>query len=141
MAGSIYEKYALVDTSAVVALFDPKDKFHVVARTFLRNTDLTLFALNVTSHESFTRGRYDHGLARGREHFDFLRSSVLFQIRFTEDDEKEAYRMLSKYTDQLLSFHDALCGAAMLRAGIYKIFGFDKDFFTFGFELVPGDYA
>lgn len=141
MTGSIYEQCALVDTSAVVALYDPQDQFHAVAQAFLKNPDLKLFALNVTAHEAFTRGRYGHGLDRGLEHFDFLRSSVLSQIRFTEDDEKEAYKMLTKYTDQRLSFHDAHCGATMLRAGIYKIFTFDKDFFTFGFELVPGDYA
>ena len=92
------------------------------------------------AHEGFTRGRYGHGLDRGLAHFDFLRSSQLDCICFTESDEVAAYSMLVQYADQRLSFHDALCGAVMLRQGIYKVFAFDKDFFTFGFELLPGIY-
>lgn len=141
VAGTIYEHIAFVDTSAVVALHDPKHRFHVEARAFLKNTELGLVALNVTAHEAFTRGRYDHGLARGREHFDFLRSSMSKRVGFTDSDEEVAYSMLVRYADQRLSFHDALCGAVMLREGIYKVFAFDKDFFTFGFQLVPGVYA
>lgn len=141
VAGVVYEHIALVDTSAVLALNDPKDRFHAAASEFLHNTSLTLVTLNVTAHEAYTRGRYDHGLTRGRAHYEFLRSSHLGRIYFTEFDEADAYQMLLKYTDQRLSFHDALCGAVMLREGIYKVFAFDSDFFTFGFELVPGDYA
>ena len=140
MTGSVYESIALVDTSAVVALHDPTDRFHDEARTFLDTTDLSLVALNVTAHEAFTRGRYDHGLARGRAHFDFLCSSFLRRVSFSCNDEHTAYRLLARYADQPLSFHDALCGAVMLREGIYKVFSFDKDFFTFGFQLLPGTY-
>ena len=140
VAGTIYEHIALVDTSAVIALHDPNDRFHASARAFLENTHLRLVALNVTAHEGFTRGRYGHGLDRGLAHFDFLRSSRLDCICFTKSDEVAAYSMLVQYADQRLSFHDALCGAVMLRQGIYKVFAFDKDFFTFGFELLPGIY-
>jgi predicted nucleic acid-binding protein len=36
------------------------------------------------------------------------------------------------------SFHDALCAVTMHRAGIYKVFSFDSDFWTLGFEVMPG---
>lgn len=140
-AGVVYEHIALVDTSAVIALHDPTDKFHAVAQQFLQTTELALVTLNVTAHEAYTRGRYDNGLDRACAHFDFLRSSDLSRLCFTRFDEDKAYDMLVRYTDQQLSFHDALCGAVMLRKGIYKVFAFDRDFFTFGFELLPGAYA
>ena len=140
-AGVVYEHIALVDTSAVIALHDPTDRFHAVAQEFLQTTELALVSLNVTAHEAYTRGRYDTGLDRACAHFDFMRSSLFARLCFTKYDEDKAYEMLMKYADQQLSFHDALCGAVMLREGIYKVFAFDRDFFSFGFELLPGVYA
>jgi len=35
-------------------------------------------------------------------------------------------------------FHDALCASVMKREGIYRVFTFDKHFWSFGFEVLPG---
>jgi predicted nucleic acid-binding protein len=45
---------------------------------------------------------------------------------------------LEKYSDQKISFHDALCAAVMLRIGAYRAFAFDKHFWIMGFEMLPG---
>ncbi len=59
-------------------------------------------------------------------------------IDFTGSDEETAVALAQKYTDKSLSFHDSLCAAVMKRLGMFRVFSFDADFWTFGFELTPG---
>lgn len=139
MTAVVYEGFALIDSSAVIALFEPTDQFHQDAIAFFQqNLGLTWFTVNTTAHETFTRIRYQKALQVALERFDFLRTSDFKVIEFDEEDEKQARRLLEKYHDQVLSFHDALCAVVMLRHGIYKIFSFDSDFWVLGFEVMPG---
>lgn len=138
MVGVVYDQLALIDTSAVIALFDPKDQFHQEARVFFATADLMWFTLNATAHETFTRVRYSKGLATALGGFDFLRSGQFRLLPFDNKDEQEARHLLEKYSDQTFSFHDALCAVIMLRARIYKVFSFDSDFWALGFEVMPG---
>ena len=139
MVGVAYEHMVLVDTSAVVALHDPAAKHHDVALEFYNaSQDTRWFAVNVTAHEAFTRGRYDSGLGRALQHFYFLRAQPVRPLPFTEADEARAIALLKKYGEHRLSFHDALCAAIMKRESIYRVFSFDKDFWIMGFEMVPG---
>ena len=139
-SGVLYEHIALVDSSAVIALLNENDRFHQEATDFLDEAAETLAwsALDVTAHESFTRVRYQRHLWAALEHYDFLRFPDYEVLRFTPEDEDEARALLAKYDDQLLSYHDALCAAVMLRIGIFKIFTFDRDFWTLGFQVLPG---
>lgn len=59
-------------------------------------------------------------------------------LRFEASDESEALRILDRYVEHSLSFHDALCAATMKRVGIYRIFTFDSDFTILGFETLGG---
>lgn len=139
MPGIVYDQFALIDTSAVIALFNPRDQFHEEARALFNTThDLVWFTLNATAHETFTRVRYSEYLASALNRFDFLRSERFHLLAFNKEDELKARELLEKYNDQMFSFHDALCAVIMLRAGIYKIFSFDSDFWTLGFEVIPG---
>ena len=137
----LYDGLVLIDTSAVVALLDDSDQFHEDATLFFENPpNVRWISLNVTAHETFTRLRYNHSIARGIQGYDFLRSDSVRVLHFEEDDDLQAKQLLEKYNDQVLSYHGALCAAVMISTGIYKVFGFDKDFFVFGFELLPGPY-
>lgn len=128
-----------MDTSAVLELRREGSPFHVDAKRFFEEaSDLTWCVLNATSHETFTRQRYDVGLDPGLETYHFMRGEQFRQLSFDQSDEQRAVQLLAKYTDQRLSFHDALCAAVMLRNGIYQIFTFDSDFWCFGFQVVPG---
>ena len=138
MTGIVYNQLALIDTSAVIALSDSTDQFHRDADSFFCTTDFVWVTLDVTAHETFTRVRYDAALPMALGRFDFLRSEKFRQLTFERKDERQARRLLQKYTDQTLSFHDALCAATMMREGIYRIFTFDSDFWIFGFEVMPG---
>lgn len=138
MPGSVYDQVALIDTSAVIALFDPKDQFHQEAKAFFNTANLVWFTLNTTAHETFTRVCYDKGLTSALERYDFLRSDRFRLLAFDDADEQRARNLLGKYRDQSFSFHDALCAVVMPRAGIFKVFSFDHDFWTLGFEVLPG---
>lgn len=137
MIRTAYESTVLVDSSAVIALFDPADQFHDVARSFFEEDGrLQWVALNATGHETFTRTRYAHGFLAAAERYAFLRQLPV--LDFLEEDESSALTILGKYSEHVISFHDALCAAVMLRRGIYKVFTFDKDFWILGFEVMPG---
>ena len=138
-----YEKAALIDSSAVIALHDTDDQFHADAlRFYIERSDLVWCTLDVTAHELFTRVRYRSSAIAALEHFDFLRNSNVFRLyRFSPVDEDEAHDILTRYSDHTISFHDALCAAAMKRLGILRIFSFDRDFAVMGFEVFPGPLA
>lgn len=140
MIRSAYEHVALIDSSAVLALHDPTEQFHEDAkRLYATTTDIVWAALDVTSHECFTRARYRGSVAFALEHYDFLRTANgLTLYRFTPEDEIAALDMIRRYSDHKLSFHDVLCAAVMKRLGILKVFTFDRDFAVLGFVLLPG---
>ena len=142
MHGDVYERFALIDSSAVIALSEPTDQFHIDAREFLvQDHGLVWFTMNTTAHEVFTRIRYDKGLRDALEQFDYLRTPSFRILHFENQDEQRARILLEKYHDQRFSFHDALCAAVMRRLGIFKIFSFDADFWKLGFEVMPGRTA
>lgn len=139
MIRTAYEQFALIDTSAVIALHDPADQFHAEAlRFFSSDPDLDWGALNATTHECFTHVRYRGAFQAAIEHYEFMRRDVIRILEFVRDDEDRAEDILRRYSDHPISFHDALCAAVMLRFGIYKIFSFDRHFRILGFEVMPG---
>ena len=141
MTGIVYEDALLVDTSAVVALFNRRDARHRDARDFAaRAASLPWFALDVTAHESFTRLRYDAGFSAAACGYAFLRSGWVNVVGPDASDEDRAARLLQKYRDHRFSFHDALCASVMRRVGLLRAFTFDKDFQIMGFETLPEQF-
>ncbi len=142
MTGVVYNQFALIDSSAVIALAEPTDQFHQDAREFFKQDHgFVWFTVNTTAHETFTRIRYDTGLPDALDRFDFLRTDRFRVLEFDSQDEKNARTLLAKYHDQRFSFHDALCATVMLRSSIFRIFSFDSDFSTLGFVVMPGRTA
>lgn len=138
-SGVLYGRSVLIDSSAAIALLDGRDQFHREAKAFFESArSLSWCAIDVTSHEAFTRVRYGLGLTAGLAHFDFLRADPITLLDFSREDEHRARQILVKFEDQKLSFHDALCAAIMKRRGIYRVFSFDRDFWILGFQVEPG---
>ncbi len=136
MTGSVYDQFMLIVTSAVIALSEPTDQFHEDASAFVhQDTGFVWFTVNATAHEVFTRVRYDKGLRDALARFDLLRGPKFRILRFDDEDEQRARKLLKKYRDQTI---DALCAVMMLRYGIYRIFSFDRDFWSMGFQVMPG---
>lgn len=137
LGGTVREDLALIDSSAAIALFDEHDGQHEVAKLFYDEAELDWAALNITAHETFTRLRYGGGtVAFAFQGFDFLRTNLTV-VDFQQADELRAREILAKYHDHRISHHDAICAAAMMRVGIYKIFAFDRDFQILGFQVLP----
>lgn len=136
----LYSGQALIDTSVVIALFDPSDQFYDEARRYFQENaaGFVWATLNETSHELYTRVRFQADTQTALKRYDFLRSGEFHVLDFDSDDENSARSLIEQYEEHTISFHDALCAAIMSRAGIYKIFSFDHDFWTLGFEVHPG---
>jgi len=141
--GVLYDGAALLDTAAVFALLDDRDALHQSATQFFKanKTSLVWYAVDITAHESYTRIRYDLSREKAVAAYDLLRAEEVRVVRFGVEDEKSALELLQRFADQTLSFHDALCAAIMRRIGLYKVFTFDSDFWTMGFQVIPGTTA
>ena len=139
MARSLTRSAVFVDTSAIIALNSPSDQFHDSAKQYFQSqSGVRWVVMNATTHESFTRVRYDTNLEKALRVYDWLRSSNFLNISFGRLDEDRARDILERYHDQTFSFHDALCAATMIRVGLYRIFSFDSHFWSMGFQVEPG---
>ena len=129
-----------IDTSAVVEIEDSRAIFHEDACRFLEfcNEGIVWASLNATTHETYTRIRYDLGFENAIRRYDWLRGSEVTCLSFSKEDEHEARNQLIKFNEHKLSFHDALLAVVMKRVGAYRVFSFDHHFFIFGFEVLPG---
>lgn len=137
----VYRNLVLIDTSAVIALHDPTAKHHVdIRHAYASAESITWAAIDITSHECFTRVRYKSHFQAALETYSFLCNPAFRRLSIDGSDEKDAIAILQKYQDQKLSFHDALCAVVMKRTGIFRVMTLDRDFSVMGFELVPGVY-
>jgi uncharacterized protein len=129
----------LIESSAIIALKSPTDQFHDFAKSYFNLTQgVRWVVMNSTSHESYTRLRYDIDLRTALGAYDWLRGFPFHRIPFDNSDEEKAREILERYGAHVFSYHDALCAAFMLRVGIYRIFSFDKHFWILGFQVEPG---
>jgi len=130
-----------VDTGAWIALYVKDDENHVLAKAQweeLLKQKARLVTSNYVIDEAITavRAFADHATAvkLGEALFTSL---LLRRIRIDEALEKKAWALFKKYDDQALSFTDCTSFAVMESEGITIAFGFDRDFFTAGFQLLP----
>lgn len=131
-----------IDTGAFVARHVKKDQHHPEATRIW--SDLThagerCLTSSFVVDEALTLigRRAGNGFAAevGRR----LYSSRVLEIhRPDRDDEIAALGMLEKYADQRVSFTDCICFVLMKARSVDRVFGFDGDFRSAGFHLVPG---
>ena len=140
MTNSLFSEAVLIDASAAIALADPKDQFHKEATAFFNQSDVVWVILNITTHEVYKIIRYRIGFNKAISIYNSLIRGGKVILPFTEGDEIEAVKILTKYSEHKLSFYDALCFAVMKKTGIYRVFAFDKHFFLLGYEIYPGHY-
>ena len=131
-----------VDTSAWLAVNDPRDSLHDTAAAFYREKALKKFRFLVTSNLIVAETHASLIKARGRHvAFKFLAlletSSRVRVIYDTRELGMEAVRIMAKYGDQRFSLCDAVSFAAMKENGIRDVFSFDRHFETMGFHRLP----
>jgi predicted nucleic acid-binding protein len=130
-----------VDTGALLARYIENDQYHVKAISAWKQIERRkekCVTTNFVLDELFTllARRTSRGFAVERARIIY--SSIAISIlRPEREDEVAAIDLLEKYTDQGVSFTDCVSFAVMRRNRIRRVFGFDRDFVTAGFDLWP----
>lgn len=132
-----------VDTSALIALADKSDQYHLRASEFFQDAVNPMkFESLVTSNfvldETLTRIATTLGPQKAFEFGENLLNNETFEIQ--EIDRPllhAALTLMQKYRDKRLSFTDLTSFAVMAREKIRTAFCFDHDFQKAGFETLP----
>ena len=129
-----------VDTSAFIALLDPRNDCHVQAvhiEQSLSSQPVRLVTTNFVLDETYTglRGKIQHtAILRFRD--SVRQSRRLSVVRITEALEDQAWEIFARYEDKDFSFTDCTSFAVMQQLGITTVFAFDEHFEQFGFMRV-----
>ena len=130
-------QWVFVDTSAFIALLDPRDDCHAQAvriEQSLANQAAHLVTSNFVLDETYTglRGKIQHSaILRFRD--SVRQSRQLNVMRITETLEDQAWEIFARYGGKDFSFTDCTSFAVMQQLGITAAFTFDEHFEQFGF--------
>jgi predicted nucleic acid-binding protein len=134
-------KGLFVDTGAFVAKEIAGDQFHAVARECwneLAGQGLPLVSAEHVLDESVTLiARRSHDAFAAQWGRDALESGIEW-LRADEAEWGKALLLMRKFADQGVSFTNCLSAVLMKRAGVKRVFGFDRHFAAMGFRVWPG---
>ena len=140
--GVVYSRATLLDSSALVALLDPRETRHSDVQqqlsALLSSAD-ALFVSSFVIAETYRRLLYKRNVSKDVP-LGFICdvfSGSFNVVRPIEDDETEAVGILKRFRDQQLSFTDAVSMAIMKRLGLLKVLTLDWHFTLMGFETIP----
>lgn len=129
-----------VDTSAFYALIHKGDKHHQEAVRFFKEQVpiLTPLTSNYIYLETLLllKSRIGHHYA---QKFGELvnQSKKLKVIRLSKDDDRESWKLFTRFSDQEFSYVDCTSFYLMKKLKIKKTFAFDTDFEWMGYKLLP----
>ena len=130
----------LLDTSALIALSDRKDKNHEKAVNFFREAvKRTRFVLPKHVLIEYIDGVTKRvGKDKAIEELENILNSNLVMIEFERrKDWEKAFEYFKRYDDKEIDLTDCLSFAIMERLKIGEVFTFDKDFKIHGFIILP----
>lgn len=128
------------DTSALYAVLDADDGFHVRARdawSALLSEDVTLVTTNYVLVETFALVQARLGMDAVRALSDHL-LPVVRTVGVTEEDHTGSVQALLAADRRDLSLVDCASFLVMRRLGLRSALTFDDDFGSQGFEMIPG---
>lgn len=132
-----------VDIGAWIALMNANDQYHIQVAKYYRLLEPHV-KLVTSSHvisETYTWLRYKAGIISALAFISVIRQAVLhsrLSIVLDHPDVLElAEQLLADFSDQKLSYTDAISMAIMKNENITRVFGFDRHFHLMRFELVP----
>lgn len=126
----------LVDTSAVYALLDRRDRCHQAASAALedlrrKRTEPLLTNFIVAECHALALSRLGAEIAR-----QWLLESIWPIERVGPQDEARAKTIVVQYLDKTFSYTDATSFAVMERLGLETAFAFDPHFRQYGFQVI-----
>ena len=139
---TFYQRAILIDPSALYALVDPRDQYHVQAKNYLEailRRGFPVFVTNASLIETYRLILHKLGTARALQFLDviFDAESKFRMERMNLEDEETAKGYVKKFDDQELTLTDAVNFAVMIRKGILTMFGFDSDCHLVGLQKAP----
>ena len=130
-----------VDTSALIALYVPSDKYHRAAAAYLRESARTggRFVIGRPVLVEYLDGLTKRvGKREAIEQMRFIEASAVMRVeRDSEEDHARAREIFLQYDDQAVDMTDALSFSMMERLRIRRAFTFDDDFAVHGFTRTP----
>lgn len=131
-------KRVFIDTSALVALFDRKDRNHLQARAILKkiqNDRTNMIMTDYIFDECITTVLSAIGHHAAVTAGEFVLSSKIVEIAWLDESAKmKAWEFFRRHADKLYSFTDCTSFIFMKELRINKYFSFDGDFRQAGFE-------
>lgn len=130
-----------VDTSGWMALYNPRDQFHVRARQAMMSLGGQAVQFVTTDYvldETLTglQTRYSGQAARQFGAWALQESNLKLEY-LSEEIWQEAWGVFEKYSDQSFSFTDCTSFVLMRQLKLYEAFTFDQHFKQMGFRLWP----
>ena len=122
---------------------NPEDEYHAEAQgcfQLIERSNLPVFVSNVTIIETHKRILFDISYSQALQFLNDIYDESVNILRLNEDDEREAKRIIQKFSDHIITFTDAINFAIMKRTGLVKAFAFDKDYTIVGFQRIPPYY-
>ncbi len=124
-------RYILVDSSALLAMADPRDRWADTAREFLQQIDVGAVYLvpDTVFSEALTLIKGRLGIATAIVVGSRIRESAIFRLRYLEPEDHHAtWRIFARYTDKDWSYVDCSILALAQRLDLTEVFAFDRHF-------------
>ena len=141
---TLFERAVMFDSSPLIALFDESDNRGIIVADTLvamQQRGWPFCICELTLAETHNRIRQD---VSAEEALEFLATTFLDieagdlnLLEITPQDRIDALRILQTYSDQSLSYTDAMTMAIMTRIGILRVLSFDWHFTLLGFVPIP----
>lgn len=132
-------RQVLIDTSAYVALADPRDDVHAPAVATLRQMTarrLRQITTNFVPAETHALLLARAGRQVAAQALWELDHGATLVVRVRPGDEQRAREIIYQYDDKDFSLTDATCIAVMERLHLTHAFSYDRDFQQFGFAVL-----
>lgn len=140
--GVVYDRAALLDSSGLIAVLDPRERDHddvCEQLDLMGDRSYALYVTTLVIAETYRRLLFKRNVTKAiplrfiRDVFDGSYNI----IRLDEQDEAKAVWLLERFADQDLTFTDAASMAVMLRLGLRRALTLDWHFSLLGFERIP----
>jgi uncharacterized protein len=129
-----------IDTSALIALLNPRDQYHTEMEAYLKERTEPLQGIlsNLILTELLTFFSRHGDLKVVLTFQERLMADPLFELVWVDQGyHHSATQLLKKYRDQNLSFVDASSFAIMKERRLETALSFDDDFKKAGFGTLP----
>lgn len=129
-----------IDTSALIALVHPRDQYHSTIHAYFERSGESMRGMtsNLVLAEFLSFfARHGNLEAALRFHDKMLQNADLKVLWVDLPLHRESSDLLSKFSDQRLSFTDASSFAIMKKERLTQVLTFDENFRKAGFQSLP----